>query len=151
MYMYMSPHFQKGTCTLSHKIILIKCLPFNHSPFHHFIYPSIHSSIHPSIHPSIHLSIYPSIYPSIHPSIHSSIHPPIHFSFLQAPSLLITLINMFLKFAMSPSVTCDYRNDDDCEFDDNQYSVFSSTPGAADAQVNTILLNAVMDQSSHHK
>lgn len=45
-----------------------------------------------------------------------------------APSLLITLINMFLEFAKSPSV------DPDADYQDNEYSVFSASPGAADAQ-----------------
>ena len=56
---------------------------------------------------------------------------------------------MFLKFGMSPSVTCDDPGTDDCDFDDNQYSVFSPTAGAADAQVNTISMNTLVHQTSH--
>ena len=50
---------------------------------------------------------------------------------------------------MSPSVTCDDPGTDDCDFDDNQYSVFSPTAGAADAQVNTISMNTLVHQTSH--
>lgn len=50
-------------------------------------------------------------------------------SLFQAPSLLITLINMFLKFGMSPTV------DPSVDPDENEYSVFSTTQSAAKAQV----------------
>lgn len=49
---------------------------------------------------------------------------------IKAPSLLITLINMFLEFAQSPSV------DEAKPPDDNEYSVFGPSARAADIQVS---------------
>ncbi len=51
------------------------------------------------------------------------------FLSFQAPSLLITLINMFLQFGSTPQIT-----DDD---EETTYSVFSPSEGAADFQVNS--------------
>ncbi len=50
----------------------------------------------------------------------------------QAPSLLITLINMFLEFGSSPAVNATVGAD----VDDNEYSVFGPTEGLADVQVD---------------
>ena len=50
---------------------------------------------------------------------------------LQAPSLLITLINMFLEFTRLPS---DYVVEDRADPDENEYSVFGPSPEMATLQ-----------------
>ena len=54
-------------------------------------------------------------------------------SFMQAPSLLITLINMFLAFGSAPSVNATATG---VELEKNLYSVFAPSPEAANFQVS---------------
>ena len=58
-----------------------------------------------------------------------------HSPFLpQAPSLLITLINMFLEFSMSPRVNASLPVEDPY----NEFSVFGPSSGLANGQVGTV-------------
>ena len=117
--------------------------------FSYFIYFLIIENFLYTVHIYIIIYLYIYIYIYTHMHIHARTHTHTHmhthtfffnlkiflipFHLPQAPSLLITLINMFLEFGASPVVNAT----EGFSQDDNEYAVFGPTELMADLQVTT--------------